>query len=90
MDAFSFVFSLFSIVLGMALTEVFGGFGKALQSRRKIHIGWLAPMLGAMVALDVSSFWALAWSVREQLPTRLFVLFCGVMLSGWVAAVSKS
>ena len=46
MDAFNFAFSLFVIVLGLALTEVLGGMRKALQARRKIHIGWLVPLLG--------------------------------------------
>ena len=70
MDAFSFVFSLFSIVLGLALAEVMGGFGRALQSRRKIHIGWLSPLLGTIVAFDLTSFWALAWSVHDHIPAR--------------------
>ena len=89
MDAFSFVFSLFSIVLGLALAEVLGGFGRALQSRRRIHIGWLSPLLGAIVAFDLTSFWAIAWDVRGQIPARIFVLFCGLVLAGIYYLVAK-
>ena len=40
-----------------------GGAGRlrrAIQSRRKVRIGWLTPMLGALVALDLTSFWMVA------------------------------
>jgi len=89
MDAFSFVFSLFSILLGLALAEVLGGFGRALQSRRKIHIGWMSPLLGAIVAFDITSFWALAWGVHDQIPMRIFVLFCALVLAGIYYLVAK-
>ena len=61
MEAFNFVFSLFSIVLGLALGEAFSGLGKALQSRRKVRIGWL-PLLALIVAFDIISFWTTAWA----------------------------
>ena len=89
MDAFSFVFSLFSIVLGLALAEVFGGFGRALQSRRKIHIGWMSPLLGAIVAFDITSFWALSWQVHDRIPAKIFVLFCSLVIAGIYYLVAK-
>jgi len=89
MDSFSFVFSLFSILLGLALAEVLGGFGRALQSRRKIHIGWLSPLLGAMLAFDITSFWALAWNVRGLMPPKIFILFCGLVISGIYYLVAR-
>jgi len=36
MDAFNFVFSLFGLLLGLALAEVLGGFGTALDARREV------------------------------------------------------
>lgn len=61
MSNFDFVFTLFGLLLGLSLAEVLGGFGRALQKRRKVRIGWLTPLLGLVVLLDVSSFWLVAW-----------------------------
>ena len=89
MSNFEFVFSLFSILLGLALAEVLGGFGKALQSRRKVHVGWLTPMLGAIVAFDITSFWVLAWNVRQQVTPFLFTLFCALIITSLYYLVAR-
>ena len=60
MSNFEFVFSLFGLLLGLALAEVLGGLGTAIQSRRKVRIGWLTPLLGLVIALDLTSFWTIA------------------------------
>ena len=70
MTNFRLVFSLFGLLLGLGLAEEVGGFGRAIQSRRKVRISWLTPMLGALVALDLTSFWMVAWSVRELVPAH--------------------
>jgi len=82
MTSFEFVFSLFGLLLGLALAEVLGGFGSAIQHRRKVRIGWLTPLLGALVALDVTSFWMIAWDVRELVPVHYVSLLCGLFLIG--------
>ena len=43
MSSFEFVFSLFSLMLGLALANVLGGLGDALQERRKLNVGLLTP-----------------------------------------------
>ena len=82
MDAFSFAFSLFVIVLGLALTEVLGGMRKALQARTKIHIGWLLPLLGLVVSLEVISFWTVAWNFRSFIPAHALALMGGFVVTG--------
>jgi hypothetical protein len=82
MDAFNFAFSLFVIVLGLALAEVLGGMRKALQARRKIHIGWLLPLLGLVVSLDVISFWTVAWEFRKLIPAHPPALMGGFVITG--------
>ena len=65
MDAFSFVFSLFGLLLGLALAEVLGGFGNVLSgAAQDPRVGWQAPLLGLLVALDLTSFWMVAWTLR--------------------------
>lgn len=81
MTPFEFVLSFISIILGLALTQVLAGLGKAVQSRKKIHIGWLAPLLGLVVGLDLTSFWITAWFSRAWIPATAFSIMCGFMLT---------
>ena len=82
MSNFEFVFSLFGLLLGLALAEVLGGFGNAIQSRRRLRIGWLTPLLGLLVAIDLTSFWMTAWRVRDLIPASNMTLYAGLAVIG--------
>jgi hypothetical protein len=90
MTDFEFVFSLFGLLLGLALAQLLGGFGRALQSRHRIRIGWLTPMLGLIVALDVTSFWQFAWQVRGSLKPDFFILICCFAVTGLYYLVART
>jgi hypothetical protein len=83
MSQFEFVFSLFGLLLGLSLAEVLSGFGKAVKARARVRIGWLTPLLGVLVMLDLTSFWTTAWSVRDTLPVNYFTL---MVLLGFTGA----
>jgi len=89
MSNFEFVFSLFGLLLGLALAEVLGGFGTAIQLRRKVRIGWLTPLLGALVALDVTSFWMIAWDVRDLVPVHYISLLGGLFIIGLYYLIAR-
>lgn len=81
MSPFELVFAVYGLLLGLAIAEVLGGFSRALKLKRgarAIRIGWLTPLLGILVVLDLTSFWLLAWDARDQIsadyPTLLAVL----------------
>jgi len=90
MSWFEFVFSLFGLLIGFSLVEVLGGFAKVLEARFRpkgdlaepVRLGWLTPLLGIYVLMDVTSFWAAAWNAREQLPESAPVLFAGLVFGG--------
>lgn len=82
MDAFSFVFSLFGLLMGLALAEAIGGFGKALELRHKIHIGWLLPLLGLLITFDITAFWLIAWQHRAEIPVQFISLAAGLVIFG--------
>jgi hypothetical protein len=82
MESFNFVFSLFALLLGLALAEVFGGFGAALQERHKLRIGWLTPLLGLIVACDLTSFWTWAWAGRGVVAASSLVLLSALAITG--------
>lgn len=66
MSAFEFIFALFGLLLGLSMAEVLGGLARAIEARVRpgstVRIGWLTPLLGAFVMLDLLSFWGAAWS----------------------------
>lgn len=82
MSSFQLVFTVFNLLLGLAVAEVLRGFAKALKIRRggqKIRVGWLTPLLGLYFILDVAGFWMKAWeaqgSVHASYATLITVLF---------------
>lgn len=77
MNAFEFAFSLFGLLLGLALAEGLGGLARALKARHRVRIGWLTALLGLFVSLDLVTFWAYAWVLRDQIPASFPVLFYG-------------
>lgn len=89
MTNFEFVFSLFGLLLGLGLAEVLSGFGSAIQHRRKVRIGWLTPLLGTLVALDLTSFWMIAWSVRELVPAHYVSLLGGLIIMGTYYLIAR-
>jgi len=101
MTDFEFVFSLFGLLLGFSLIEVLGGLAKAIEAQlravklgnggageRPFQAGWLIPLLGLFVMLDVISFWGSAWVARDQLAYSGPVVVGGLLFAGayYVAA----
>lgn len=85
MTVFEFVFSLYTLLFGLAMAQVFAGFGNALQERHKIRVGWLTPLLGLFVTFDLTSFWEIGWEMRDAMNlTRPYFLYliCGVLVAG--------
>lgn len=96
MTEFEFAFTLFGLVLGLAMTEVLGGFVRVLKARSvradedvAIRIGWQTPLLGLVVTLDLISFWLGAWENRQSIPIDFAPLvFAAVVAGVYYAAAS--
>ena len=82
MDAFSFVFSLYGLLMGLALAEAIGGFGQALELRHKIRIGWLSPLIALLITFDITSLWLIAWQNRSAVPINFISLAAGLVIFG--------
>lgn len=69
MTPFEFIFALFGLLLGLSIVEVLGGLARAIEARLRpgstVRIGWLTPLLGVFVLLDLLSFWQAAWFTRD-------------------------
>lgn len=78
MSQFEFIFTLYSLLLGLSLVELLSGLGRTVKARLHVDetaadafkIGWLTPLLGLFVMLDLLSFWSAAWTVRDMISVN--------------------
>ena len=82
MTPFEFTFSLLGLLLGLSLAEVLGGLARVLKQRKEVQLGWLTPLLGLLVMLDLASSWALAYSLKEAIPANFLTLVIGLFVTG--------
>lgn len=81
MTVFEVVFSLTGLVLGLALVSVLSGLAKIMRARSDLQTGWLTPLLGVWLLLDVASFWGMAWEIRDLMPSVWPSLGVGLVLT---------
>ncbi len=88
MSGFEFIFSLFGLILGLALAEGLGGLARALKASHRVRIGWPTALLGLFVSCDVVTFWMYGWALRGLLPLGWPVMFGGFVVTAiyYVAA----
>jgi hypothetical protein len=82
MSAFDFAFTLFGLLLGLSLAELFGGFARALRARHRVRIGWLSPLLALLMIVDLISFWIGAWNDRAGIAVTFPTLLFGAAIAG--------
>ena len=90
MTGFDFAFALFSLLLGLSVAEILGGFAgmMKLHARERaghatgVHVGRLVPLLATLVLLNQLSFWMIAYSVRDGLPFTYLTLFGTLVVVG--------
>ncbi|MDE2411933.1 MAG: hypothetical protein KGM18_09195 [Sphingomonadales bacterium] len=82
MGGFDFVFSLFGLLLGLALAEGLSGLARALKARHRGWIGWPTALLGLFVSCDVVTFWMYAWSMHSLITVSWPLLFGGFVVTG--------
>ncbi len=64
-DAFGFMFGFYGLLLGLAVAEVVGGFSRAYDDRHTRRLGFVAPLFGVLLLVDLITFWMNAWAYRE-------------------------
>jgi hypothetical protein len=82
MSAFEFTFSLFGLLLGFSLVEVLAGLVRSIKLVSKVRVGWLTPLLGTFVMMDLTSFWSVAWQMRDKIPANFAVFLVGLAITG--------
>ena len=77
MSPFELVFAVYGMLLGLAIAGVLSGFSRTLKLKRgtkPIRVGWLTPLLGILVMLDLTNFWLIAWETRDQIAANYLTL----------------
>jgi hypothetical protein len=86
MSPFEFFLSFYGLLLGFSLVEVLGGLARTVEARLRpdtdFRVGWLTPLLGLFVLLDLLSFWSAAWVVRDHLQINGPTLACALFFTG--------
>ncbi len=82
MSSFEFIFTLFGLVMGLALTEVLGGFARAVKRHGPARLGLLTPLISLFMLYEITDFWSDAWEIRDQLPTGMPTLLISVVITG--------
>lgn len=57
MDTFNFLSVLFSVIMGLALTEVLQGFRKLILARRRVVVFWPALIWAGLMVIIVAQAW---------------------------------
>lgn len=71
MTPFEFIFPLFGLLIGLSYAEVLGGLARSLKAPGDVRIGWLTPLLGLMLLINLTMFWYASWNFRDTgTPTR--------------------
>ena len=81
MSGFEFAFSLFGLLLGLALAEGLGGLSRSIKASHAVRIGWPTTLLGLFVSCDVVTFWMYGWALRDLIPLNWPVLFGGFVVT---------
>ncbi|RYD48869.1 MAG: hypothetical protein EOP60_14895 [Sphingomonadales bacterium] len=63
------------------MAEVMSGFARVLRARHKIRLGWLTPLLGVLLMVDLVTFWSNAWDMREAIPPSFEALLFGTAIA---------
>ncbi|WP_448658947.1 hypothetical protein ACPVPU_00475 [Sphingomonas sp. CJ99] len=85
MTSFDLIFAVFGLLLGLAIAEVLQGFARVLKYKRgeeAVYIGWLTPLLGLLVILDLTSFWLMAWDAQGQFSANYLTLVAILVVVG--------
>ncbi len=81
MSAFEFFFGFFSLIMGLAVATVASGLADVLRARTVTPIGWLTPLLGLLILLDISTFWVNGWNGLQDIQIGYASIYTGLLIS---------
>jgi hypothetical protein len=80
MSVFEYIFSLYSLILGLALAHLLSGLAKVVEARDKLRLGWPTALLALQMMLTIAIFWEIAWRARNAVPDNSGALFASLII----------
>ena len=81
MDRFSFFFAFYSLILGLAITEVLGGFGRFVRSHSTHKLGAQTALLALFTFLSITATWIDAFSTLRSIALNVQSLWAPILTS---------
>jgi hypothetical protein len=81
LSGFEFIFTLYGLLLGLALAEGLGGLARAIKASDRVRIGLPTALLGIFVSCDVVTFWMYGWALRDLIPINWPTMFGGFIVT---------
>ena len=67
MNGFEFLFSFYSLLLGLAVANVATGFADIWRGRRETVVGTATTLLGLLILFSAAQQWMSCWGARDVL-----------------------
>lgn len=81
MDRFSFFFAFYSLILGLAITEVLGGFGAYVRSHSTHKLGAQTALLALFTFISIAATWIDAFTTLQQIKLDVQSLWAPILTS---------
>ena len=81
MDSFSYFIVFYSLILGLALTELLGGFAHMIRARALKKLEPQTALLAVFILIDICSTWVDGWLTLKTVTVDLAGLWAPVLLA---------
>ena len=88
MTLFEFLMALASVVIAIALTEIFAGWGRLLRTHIVPHIDWLHLGWSLVIVLYAIQYWVGIWPYREIEFTFIYQVWFLIFPTLFIVLVS--
>ena len=81
MDSFSYFITFYGLILGLALTELLGGFAHMVRARALRKLEPQTALLALFILIDICSTWIDSWVSLKQVTVDLAGLWAPVLIA---------
>lgn len=81
MDAFSYFITFYSLILGLALTELLGGFAHMVRAKALKKLEPQTALLALFILVDICSTWVDTWISLKHVSVDMASLWAPVLIT---------
>jgi hypothetical protein len=81
MDSFSYFIAFYSLILGLALTELLGGFAHMVRAKALKKLEPQTALLALLILIDICSNWVDAWESLKDVTVNFAGLWAPVLIA---------